>query len=82
MFEEAEKPLDPLNTRDLAEARAMLDQNGGWLLDLGEGHYLVTEDDGIVLDLRGSEFVAECKRQQIWDETDPNFVCPANAGQD
>ena len=36
---------------DLNKARAALDIDGGWLLDLG-GSYLVTQSEGMVRDLR------------------------------
>lgn len=58
-----------MNTTDLDVARATLDVIGGWLLDMGDGHYLVTDDEGLVIDLRGEAFVAECTRRQVWDET-------------
>lgn len=56
---------------DLSSARAAL-ENGGWLLDLGPAHaaeYLVTDDEGVVRDLRGQDFVDSCQHLQCWDET-------------
>jgi len=31
--------------------------------------YVATDDEGIVVDQRGREFIAECERRQCWDET-------------
>lgn len=53
---------------DLSSARVALDTQGGWLLDVG-GSYFVTEDEGVVTDLRGGDYVARCKLLQCWDET-------------
>ncbi len=41
-------------TRDLEAARLEHEINGGWLLDLGDGLYLATDDEGLVWDLRGN----------------------------
>lgn len=38
--------------RDLDKARAVHADLGGWLLDLGGDGYLVTDDEGLVRDLR------------------------------
>ena len=54
---------------DLEKARAEQDEYGGWLLDIGYGDYLVTEDEGIVHDLRGPAYVARSEALQCWDET-------------
>lgn len=58
-----------LHTTDIDAARAFLTEQGGWLLDLGNGHYLATDDEGTVRDLRGDAFIANCETQQRWDET-------------
>lgn len=63
-----------LNTRDLDAARATLDDVGGWLLDLGEGNYLVTDDEGTVRDIRGQDFIDRCEAAQQWDETAPTVA--------
>jgi hypothetical protein len=55
--------------RHLDAARAALDDLGGWLLDLGDGVYMVTDDEGTVKDMRGAGYVARCERLQCWDET-------------
>jgi len=54
---------------DLMEARALLENNGGWLLDLGSQSWLVTSDEGIILDMRGQTYLDRCHRYQQWDET-------------
>lgn len=54
---------------DLAAARAALAENGGWLLDLGDGAYLVTDDPGTVHDMRGAKYMADCEAAKRWDET-------------
>lgn len=59
------------NTTNLIEARAVLADTGGWLLDMGDGHYLVTDDPGIVKDMRGPDFIPTCEARQAWDETGP-----------
>lgn len=38
--------------RELDKARAVHADMGGWLLDLGSDGYLVTDDEGLVRDLR------------------------------
>lgn len=56
-------------TQDLTEARAVLADLGGWLLDFGDSVYAVTEDEEIVRDLRGNDFLARCRLAACWDET-------------
>lgn len=53
------------------DAKNQLDEHGGWLLNTqdGSGWYAHTDDEGIVSDLLGIEFVAKCERLQCWDET-------------
>ena len=63
-----------INTSDLTEARAVHGDLGGWLLDIGDGQYLVTDDEGTVRDLRGIDYLATCESQQRWDETVPAKV--------
>lgn len=58
-----------LSFMSLDAAREALDTSGGWLLDFGGSFYLVTDDEGIVTDMRGTEYVARCERLQCWDET-------------
>ena len=57
------------NTTCLPLARALLETEGGWLLDLGDGHYLVTDDRGTVRALRDEAFAVQCESLQQWDET-------------
>jgi hypothetical protein len=54
---------------DLDAAREALDIQGGWLLDLGAGTYLVTEDGAWVEGLRDADFLEQCRQQACWDET-------------
>ena len=56
-------------TKDLQLARTMMRDNGGWLLDLGDGYYLATDDESAVRNLRGPVFVAHSQQTQRWDET-------------
>jgi hypothetical protein len=57
-------------TKDLEFARTMLrDSGGGWLLDLGDGHYLATGDEGTVQKLRGPAFVTYGQQTGKRDET-------------
>ncbi len=58
-------------TKDLHLARSMVRNNGGWLLDLGDGHYLATDDEDAVRHLRGPAFVAHSQQTGQWDETQP-----------
>jgi hypothetical protein len=50
-----------LHTTEIAAARAALGADGGWLLDLGDGHYLVTGDPGTVAELRDKSFIDLCE---------------------
>jgi len=56
-------------TKDLKLARSMVRNSGGWLLDLGDGHYLATDDEDAVRDLRGPAFVAHSQQIGHRDET-------------
>ena len=56
-------------TKDLQLARAMVRNSGGWLLDLGDGHYLATDDEDAVRGLRGPAFVAHSALTKQRDET-------------
>lgn len=57
-------------TKDLELARTMVrDSGGGWLLDLGDGHYLATGDESAVRDLRGPAFVTHGQQTGKQDET-------------
>ncbi len=56
-------------TKDLHLARTMVRDNGGWLLDLGDGHYLATDDESTVRNLRGPAFVAHRQQTGERDET-------------
>jgi hypothetical protein len=58
-----------VTTKDLQLARTMVRTSGGWLLDLGDGHYLATDDEDAVRDLRGPAFVTHCQQTGHWDET-------------
>ncbi len=58
-----------MTTKDLQLARTLVRDNGGWLLDLGDGHYLATDDEGCVRDLRGPAFVAHSQQTGQLDET-------------
>lgn len=63
--------------RDLDEARAALERDGGWLLDMGDDRYLVTDDEGLVRDLRqdmGEDYL-DVLAAAGWDETK---VCAAD----
>jgi hypothetical protein len=62
-----------LHTTEIAAARAALGADGGWLLDLGDGHYLVTGDPGTVAELRDKSFIDLCEAAGCWDESDDNF---------
>lgn len=39
-------------TDDLAAARRLHAEAGGWLLDMGDGHYMVTDDEASVREMR------------------------------
>jgi len=54
---------------DLALARAMLNDLGGWLLNMGDGRYLRTDDEALVRKLRGDAFIEQCEATECWDET-------------
>ncbi len=56
-------------TKDLEIARSMVRNSGGWLLDLGDGHFLATNDEDAVRALRGQAFVAHSQQTRQWDET-------------
>lgn len=56
-------------TKDLELARTMARDSEGWLLDLGDGHYLATNDEGTVRDLRGPAFVTQGQQTGKRDET-------------
>ena len=54
-------------------ARAAHEEFGGWLLDLGDGVYQVTDDAGTVCDLRenGEDYLRASEVLEHWDETAP-----------
>ena len=56
-------------TPNLAAARGAYDLLGGWLLDLGGGICLVTDDKLEVVILRDAACIDDCERRQCWDET-------------
>ena len=58
---------------DIGTARAAHEISGGWLLDLGDGVYQVTDDAGTVCDLRehGEDYLRACEILNHWDETIP-----------
>lgn len=58
-----------VETSYLDRARETLSESGGWLLHMGDGNYLVTDDEGTVRGLRGNDYVSDCERLQCWDET-------------
>jgi hypothetical protein len=49
-------------------ARRWLEKHGGWLLTDGD-RIVATDDAGIVRDLRGDQYIADCEAKQNWDET-------------
>tara|TARA_B100000963_G_scaffold327190_1_gene314764 strand:+ start:106 stop:333 length:228 start_codon:yes stop_codon:yes gene_type:complete len=58
------------------EARASHHEFGGWLLHTGHkscddfnDHFTVTDDEGLVKDLRGEDFLYHCEACGEWDET-------------
>jgi hypothetical protein len=55
----------------LEAARRALRDRGGWLLMMGGGVCLVTEDERLVRELRGDEYLACCERLRCRDETLP-----------
>ena len=58
-----------MTTNDLHLAHTLVRDNGGWLLDLGDGHYLATDDEDAVRNLRGPAFLAHSQQTGEWDET-------------
>lgn len=56
---------------DIDEARSFLACEGGWIVRCqdGSGDVAWTDDEGIVIDLLGTEYVAKCEARQCWDET-------------
>jgi len=36
---------------------------------MGDGGYLVADDEGVVRALRGDDFIAACEAAECWDET-------------
>jgi hypothetical protein len=56
-------------TKDLHLARTMVRDNAGWLLDLGDEHYLATDDEDAVRDLLGPAFVVHSRQTGERDET-------------
>lgn len=59
----------PQYMTDLTRTRATLDDLGGWLLNMGDGRYLRTDDEALVRKLRGDAFIERCETSQCWDET-------------
>lgn len=63
----------------LDEARKYHHDIGGWLLQTAHlsvnphmqhgDEYTVTDDSGMVKDLRSADFIAECAKAECWDET-------------
>ncbi len=58
-----------ITVTDLKEARELHGDLGGWLRDLGDGRYFVTDDEPTVERLRGAAWVAETEDMEQWDET-------------
>ena len=56
---------------DTGAARAAHETSGGWLLNLGDGVYQVTDDAGLVYDMRehGEDYLRACEILEHWDET-------------
>lgn len=55
---------------DLEDARNTFHGQGGWLLSINNGaSYLCTDDEKLVLKLRGEEFINQCEALKEWDET-------------
>lgn len=56
---------------DYDDARRAFEAEGGWLLRAQDGtdSYIVTDDEGTVADLLGTDFVSKCERLQVWDQT-------------
>jgi hypothetical protein len=59
------------NYNNVDAARAQLDLNGGWLLDLGDGVFGVTKGTRDIHDMRESpeDYLRACEMLQHWDET-------------
>tara|TARA_R110001606_G_scaffold211937_2_gene359607 strand:- start:152 stop:391 length:240 start_codon:yes stop_codon:yes gene_type:complete len=63
----------------LDEARKYHHDIGGWLLQTAHlsvnlhmqhgNEYIVTDDSGMVKDLRSADFISECAKAECWDET-------------
>jgi hypothetical protein len=56
----------------LKYARTLLRKHGGWLISAGPveaPHYIVTDDERVVVDMRGPDFVVYCEERACWDET-------------
>ena len=64
---------------DLAEAQQYHAELGGWLLQTAHlsvnphmkhgDEFTVTDDVGLVKDLRGEGFIEQCEKAECWDET-------------
>lgn len=64
---------------DLDEARKYHHDIGGWLLQTAHlsvnphmqhgDEYTVTDDSGMVKDLRSADFISKCAKAECWDET-------------
>lgn len=56
---------------DLDAARRLLADEGGWIVRCqdGGGNVAWTDDEGIVVDLLGAEYIEKCEARQCWDET-------------
>lgn len=68
--EAAARPSRLRRFRVYARARAMHEDVGGYLLDLGGGVYGVTDDWREVRRLRGSAWVDYCEEVECWDEVE------------
>jgi len=56
----------------LKYARRLLRDHGGWLISAGPVEaplYIVTDDEHVVVDMRGPDYVAFCEERRCWDET-------------
>lgn len=54
---------------NLEDAKEYAEEMGGWVLTGFDGaEYWVTDDEGIVIDLRGEEFVDKCESLECWVE--------------
>jgi hypothetical protein len=76
----------PVNRRhmqrfaDLDAAREAHADAGGWLLDLGNCLYGVTDNEKRVQDLRGKPWLERCEHLQEWDETRLRPARPRQVG--